>query len=88
MFKLAPNRKRVHTAVDSSGDDEPSAKVEFSIKDKEGRLIAVKQALPDCDTMVNFANCFWHLYGRKCDNFLLSLHSSYAKTYSHAITGM
>lgn len=52
MFKLAPNRKRIHTAVDSSGDEESSVKTELTVKEKEGRLIAVKQALPQCDTMV------------------------------------
>lgn len=54
VFKLAPNRKRIHTAVDSSGDEESSPnKTELTVKEKETRLIAVKQALPQCDTMVN-----------------------------------
>ncbi|KAG4070909.1 hypothetical protein HA402_011135 [Bradysia odoriphaga] len=53
VFKLAPNRKRIHTAVDSSGDEEPStAKTDLTVKEKEARLIAVKQALPQCDTML------------------------------------
>lgn len=53
MLQLAPNRKRIHTAVDSSGDEEQSVKTELTVKEKEGRLIAVKKALPQCDTMVN-----------------------------------
>lgn len=53
VFKLAPNRKRVHTAVDSSGDEESSVKTELTVKEKEKRLIAVKQALPQCDAMVS-----------------------------------
>lgn len=53
VLQLAPNRKRIHTAVDSSGDEETSEKTELTVKEKEGRLIAVKKALPECDTMVN-----------------------------------
>ncbi|KAJ6648406.1 Enhancer trap locus like 1 (Etl-1) [Pseudolycoriella hygida] len=51
VLKLAPNRKRIHTAVDSSGDEE-SLQNDLTVKDKEQRLIAVKQALPQCDTML------------------------------------
>lgn len=39
--------------MDSSGDEDTPTKTELTIKEKEGRLIAVKKAVPDCDTMVN-----------------------------------
>lgn len=58
VFKLAPNRKRIHTAVDSSGDEEPPVKGELTVKEKEQRLIAVKKAMPQCDTMVTFRTLY------------------------------
>lgn len=71
MLKLAPNRKRVHTAVDSSGDEETSAKTELTVKEKEIRLIAVKKALPQCDTMVNGISefCVCQVNHLDCNSF-------------------
>lgn len=60
-LKLAPGKKRVHVANDSSSDEGSPNKLEnaacpqsLSVKDKEELLIAIKKQEPEYDTMVTF----------------------------------
>lgn len=56
--KLAPGRKRIQAPVDSSSDEGQSPKKAnpsepLTVKEKEDRLIAIRAAAPDYETMVN-----------------------------------